>query len=390
MGQVNICYISAALLHLHPGMKADDFVHELNKIHYSGAETDYHKDWRYVKQPESHSFHHGIFGLAHSVLCLRNNGPHYVATSFPSYEPVQDWPQDRHDMFDCDPHLTVHARQGPDGNWLSPSYSVKQLVATRLGEPQQFDGPLCTYRRDIKKGKQFWFSQLEPKGVSWRIKEVHEVSKKQRERQLLNARLTVEPILPVFETTEYPDLESLAKAHPDYTPSSYFDWSQEQGIIDAPLSFVNRWGWVRKGDKYFLDDQPPSSRGYCNPDKDESHYTSIIITAEAIKAKAWGFFGFHGYEQTWRFLVDCPSAYSAHQQAVFDWWMNENAVRKGMTVSEHMRQRLLAGAHTPRPQLDDRTALSLVFNHGLGRYFQRCGKQPPFEPDDAQDPACPF
>ncbi|MDD5700325.1 MAG: hypothetical protein PHH00_04040 [Candidatus Nanoarchaeia archaeon] len=386
MGEVNSIYVPAAILHLNPGLTREEFVQELNKIHHDDGELDYHNsDWTCDTEFESHVFHHGLFELAQDILNLRRKDKNYFhihcsCPDYPELVKLRKIYEERPEHIPNGPRFTVLARRAKNfGRWLAPYYEVKTVTGIEECEEKVCEGFFHFKKQALKPGVRFGHIDL-PQGI-WKVKEVHSAERiKFHGHKVLRAKVTAKRIKPTFRTELYPNLESLLKYHPEYNPES-FDWSREMGILKGYMVGVPGWGWVKKNGRYYLDDAPPSYRGYCEKERDETHYTSIIITAEAIKAKAWGLFCYHGYEQTWRFLVDFPKAYERHQQAVFDWWMNKSAEGK-LTNSEHLRRRIMFGSNAPRPKLDDQTALSIVLHDGLGRYRHIPGPKEDFEKQD--------
>src|SRR3989344_8507432 len=113
-------------------------------------------------------------------------------------------------------------------------------------------------------------------------------------------------------TRSYPSLANLVKEHPQYNPDKVFDWSKSSGSFHSIFVGECEWEWKKREDRYFLSEYPPiKSRA-----QPEGIYSSIVITAEAIKAQAWNLFGWEGYNHTRRFLVDHPDAQTAHAKAL--------------------------------------------------------------------------
>lgn len=158
-------------------------------------------------------------------------------------------------------------------------------------------------------------------------------------------------------TRSYPSLAEVVKKHPQYNPDRVFDWTQSSGTFHH--NGWCDWKWNRRGDKYFLSETPPKNP----PFSAESMYTSIVITAEAIKAQAWNIFGLYGYNHTWRFLVDHPKAYDVYTRAVQNWWLSKQAESRGETNSALLRKRLESPLQSV--SLSDQAALSIVIREGV-------------------------
>lgn len=69
-------------------------------------------------------------------------------------------------------------------------------------------------------------------------------------------------------------------------------------------------------------------------------YTDLILTAEAIRNKAWKLLSRRGLSHKLAFLEDFPQANERYTKAVIDAEASFNARNRGLTTTDFLRMRL--------------------------------------------------
>lgn len=147
----------------------------------------------------------------------------------------------------------------------------------------------------------------------------------------------------------FAELSSLIRMFPFFDPYFMYDWSQQSETFTEPFPIDLRnqlcgLRWMQENGGYSLDmTKLPACFKTVNG-LNQDGYTDLVVSAEALKAKAWKVFVYHGYEQRRVdvFLDSFPEAKRAHEKAVWDGYTSEFADRERMTVNEFLRWRLMA------------------------------------------------
>lgn len=133
-------------------------------------------------------------------------------------------------------------------------------------------------------------------------------------------------------------IEDLASKFPHFHPEKLYDFSKEKGKLMVSAIFNSDFNWVQKNGKYYLDkstfDKIPAGFSF------GSGYTDLILTAEAIKHKAWKLLSYKGAIYIDQFLQKFPDSKKRYDQAVWDGHISLWAKSKGMSYSDLMRLRL--------------------------------------------------
>lgn len=152
-----------------------------------------------------------------------------------------------------------------------------------------------------------------------------------------------------LQTNVFYSLPLLLEKYPYFDPDFMYDWNKSGDIFWAPpemWSHNRKKGlrWKQENGRYYLDiENLPGISQEISPTESQSGYTDLIVSAEALRLKAWKMFAFHGYERdrTEIFLETFPDAARAHALAVWNAYTFEHARKKGMTTNEILRFRIL-------------------------------------------------
>jgi len=125
-------------------------------------------------------------------------------------------------------------------------------------------------------------------------------------------------------------LKNVLGLNPEASRRTIF--SKKRGKLTKGLIGANTSFWIQKKGRYFLDmsflDQI-----------DDDLYSCLILTAEAIKNKAWNFLCYDGRRNVQRFLYDHPSSLKRYSKAIFDLSISRFAQKRGFTNIELLRFR---------------------------------------------------
>jgi hypothetical protein len=117
-----------------------------------------------------------------------------------------------------------------------------------------------------------------------------------------------------------------------------YDFTQANGVF----LHTEKYFWMKVKDKYYLDPKtfdkiPP---GFLQDMDDLMGYTDLIITAEAIKHKAWALFSRYGRSHVRRFFNEYPDSKLAWEKAVWDAHSSLYVKDREMSHTDFLRFRL--------------------------------------------------
>jgi len=341
MGASHEFFIPAAILLENPGITIQEFSLLLNNIHYPLYSPSHIGDRPLLKTyQDANYFHMGVLGVANAILSL----------------PFRDEKLNRSIGLK---ELEVSPRFN-GSRWLNPFYRVIKKDGQVKGEAREiriFPGLVLDVGKTIsgwpeveeEKPREYFFVNGEERVQEFEGKKkrrIEEVLRFEKPRKDIPAAQIViaREVYQRFRVDEFRTLSALLEHFPQYAPYTLFDFSQDSGELyaGAPYKFPHDLKpgikWLRKGDKYYLDIEDIFRRDFEDP------YSSIILTAEAIKKKAWHcFYWCHGDEREprdFRFQLDHPSSLKRRSREIYNWWLAKQAVRKNLTNTEWMRERL--------------------------------------------------
>lgn len=316
MGAPNYELIPAAVLLENPGLTRDEFIHELDQTHSSYVHhCDVSDSWgEYGGKRESDINHRGIFGLAH-VLNLDRT----------TYRTKMEQLMSDTDVHVSAESFTVKGKK-KDGKWVEPDYIFKLHSAHEMKVRQPYlymPGDRPYKRGDIcfdMAGRNIYVDKV------LRVHGPYPVSTRDTEPPYHTDILGRE-IGEVYSEEIYSSYAELIKKRPDVDPFKMYNFEQERGHF---AGFPNDAPWLQTDGKYFLDTQKLWN------EKRETLYTSIFITAEAIRLKAWNLLCYDGGRNVQRFFADFPEAQQRHADAAMSWWVTHLAQNEQLTQTEYM------------------------------------------------------
>lgn len=209
------------------------------------------------------------------------------------------------------------------------------------------------YSKLIKVGDIFkneWDHPREKRGIVTKIysEEFDEPSRDTDKKPYCIYDVEVKPIITKFRKEEFNSEQELWKKWPQLHPNNSFDWSKEKGKFGSvgEGDYLSDFSWKMNNGRYFLDEElfniMPASKLCESLQIGEDKmwgYTNLILTAEAIKNKAWKLIS---YKATFndKFLRDFPSAKEAYDKAVWDSHTSLHAKQNNMNISDFLRWRI--------------------------------------------------
>jgi len=274
--------IPAAILLYNPGITKEEFVELLNETHSSGiSRVPETASWKYHKDPGRYKdYEEKDFhdGLHGLAKILRLPWTEQYQTSRTLEESEFGIPIGS-------PNLLVRAKKR-DYEWTTPEYEVDcAKIVTKSETPQEktFIG-LITKR---------------------------------------------------FET-----LKELLTSFPQFNPDFMYDFSASEGKLYVTYDSKDKYYWKQENKKYYLDkktfDQIPAGGQWR-----KGPYSSLVLTAEAVKQKAWKLLTYRGDIHTDQFFADFPKSRSIFERAVWDAQTSVSARLQNLSHTEFLRCRLL-------------------------------------------------
>ncbi|MBX4212125.1 hypothetical protein KW787_01565 [Candidatus Pacearchaeota archaeon] len=157
-----------------------------------------------------------------------------------------------------------------------------------------------------------------------------------------NHLMRVRKINLAFEKEKFSNLEDVIEKHNHFDPNFMYDFSPSEGNLEGGMLIRSAFRWKKIDDKYYLDEDYsfghlPSGildgGGYFG-------YTDLIVTAEAIKNKAWKILSYKGLNHASSCFKRFPKVRKRYEQAVWDSHTSLAAKKKKMTNNQLLRWRL--------------------------------------------------
>ncbi len=357
MGATHDAFVIPAILLDNPGISLEELAQKANRVR-SVPSRDLFNSYESGGVSESllfvnsDSYHQGIIALAKD--------------SFGFDLKTSALNQDERDECGFN-RLNIIPRHNST-KWLPPFYRVIDFIGEKIGDiaetfcwPGVFVGDkifriekgdsaiALFYHKDGKveeirpKNSKRRFLVIE-KGKSY----MQEVVGGVKERAI---SIKVRELFPEYRIREFKTLKELLKKRPEFDPENLFDFSRTRGELSLGAQFYNvKLRWFRKNRGYYLDTEHlldhvwKRSPGDIN--RSDFIYTSIVLTAEAIKRRYWEALDYCGGDErdgiVAQFLMKHPSANIRHKTAVSVY--SQLRQQPNQTCLNFMRDRILQGA----------------------------------------------
>ncbi len=324
--------IAPAVLFDNPGLTKKEYVNLLAQAHPSSFhEYEYDYPWGSFKEDPltEQTYHNGLEGLA-NILGIEFSK---------SYDEFMVRRKDENGLsinppFRCT--LREEDRKALNKKWEVLVHLENKIDAETVVKEISYD--------QLKEG-EIWRDWAGEVGLITKI--LNETYQKDEDEfspgPEYSYELKIKPIKSTYKQELFETEEELYKKWPQFDPNNMYDWNQKEGGFATIFRAKNCFYWVNKNGKYYIDEKsfdimPASSN--LTP----YHilgYTDMILTAEAVKKKAWKLISYRGLKHLEQFLTDFPDSRLRYERAVWDSHTSLGAKHMGMTVSEFLRFRLL-------------------------------------------------
>jgi len=317
--------IPAAILLDNPGLTKEEFAKLLESTHYSEF-TQFHENdpWDSYSNP-----------ILSEDFSLRYKGPYYLASvlTLPFRNEFLDFKKetmDEHNLTVYPPFLSL------DGT------RVRVHERNVLGDEEVVEDEISVETDQTIPGERglWYFRGIEGcRGVVTRILgETYEVLPWGDEAR---CRFKIRFIHPKYREEAFSSIDELVKEWPQFTPEFMYDFSQENGSFTVDLQ-KSTFLWRQKDGRFYLDEETFNRIpiGFTMTRPSRFGYIDLILTAEAIKNRAWKLLSYRGLKNLSSFLRDFPESRERYEKAIRVGYNSLYAKRKEMTVSQFLRLNL--------------------------------------------------
>ncbi len=364
MGAPNNSLIPAAILLDHPGLTEEELIAAMDETRSSGTfSSHFIRDWGDYGQGrrvdyEDDRYHRGPIGFA-EIMGLRQKFQGTLGEN---------------EMVICG----VVPRKQNDV-WLSPAYHVTRDAPDGVGAVEKVQEAMIY---DIPRPGVIFQHKKEVDPVRYRI--VRVLSKRPFISNGHNGSSRPHPDTPWIATVDaqslqsshteeqFTELDALIRAYPHCDPRKMYDFSQQRG--EFPIAYYRHIPWLRRDEKYYLDTDSlmQIQNKKTGKNRREELFGDIVMTAEAIKHKAWNLLCYNGGKNAQRFLADFPEARERHDRAIADFWLSQYAVTEHMTNTDLLRLRMSMRPVPMSREQENELCLARVTDEGFtwGRYLR--------------------
>ena len=323
--------VPPAILLDNPGIDRRTFTTLLNRIKANWMIEYERKDPWNSGARSVNEFHSGLEGLAR-VLRL---------------EETEKYKQFRTPTYDAN-HIAIHPPQlipikEESGLFPDFKFEVRTHKENLLGNPERTEE--CSWVRleegDLWEDLYGFHGAIVTKIYSEKLPE-NKPSKKREdeenpENRIYHYDMEVRHINQKWENFVFSSEKEVYSKFPLFSPKKRFEWNQQRGKFYCLMS--NDFRWLMEDGKYYLDPETFNRIGEGFSRTFEGGYHDLILTAEAIKQKAWKVLSYKGLKHLPQFLQDFPESRARYEKAVWDSQTSLYAKQKEMTVSDFLRWR---------------------------------------------------
>ncbi len=330
MGWAYTSLIAPAILHMYPGVNREEFAELLGQTRSSSVrEYDSEDPWDSHEEFDIDIFDKGLKSVA-SVLSLK-----YTQ----KYINFQKDKIDKNGLELRSPYLLSLSK-----NKTPYKFEVGVNLENKFEEPKIIEKAYAWKELSVGDYWADWYESGRVKKI-FSGKRIREDPEEDEDDDFEVPdpthlyHLEVEPWRRVYKEEKFLSEEKLYEKYPLFDPRKKYNWSKKgdsfkTGVLDflAP----NRFFWRQEDGKYYLDEKT------FNKIKASGFgYTDLILTAEAIKNKAWKLLSYKGFKHIEDFLGAFPSAKIKYDQAVWNSHTSLFAKELNLSVNDFLRMRIM-------------------------------------------------
>jgi len=368
MGGMYDALVVPAILHMNPGISLEKLLERLNATRVNDRFVLHRPTYilgayAYQGIPDStyDVAHRGIYGLAF-LMCFDR--------SFPMKSPKRDYL--RLSGLEIIPDFIGDLRREERlevipkfyGEWKEPRYRVVKSLRPNIGVEtihRRFPidrkikrGSIVSLNIDSERGFVLDINGTQREAAvekrrQYRVENIQPVEEKNK-WGFYKSDVVLREIFPVYEVFEFENITALIREFPEFKPSKVFNLRQNRGrFFWNPFSQEGYPRWYQEGGKFYLDTR------FLLANNMQHTYSSIVLTAEAIRTESWGFLefcsgGLRGFKEV-EFFVKHPDSRAVYLRELGNFWSARHAMLNGVTNSEFLRHSLLNPA-TPDYEFD--------------------------------------
>lgn len=337
MGYPHDGLIPPAILLDNPGITRTEFVELLNKTNSTPFDVKKHARWDCYGRIEIPCYHKGLHGLAEILkLAYRDEftrlGKEEVTPNGIIYPPF----------------LLIEPRR-TEGEWISPKYKVTNLTSHVPSDSieKMEDYVYADDGNEPKVGGTYWDDiWMEETGIIEEVLEKEDLMPRESDTDAprFMYKLKVRMFRRIETEEEFESLEELVAKYPRFDPDFMFDFSRERGALSTDLLNHDSYRWVQRSGRYYLDDEYTLSHipasAFAPTEKCLFGYMDMVLTAEAIKHRAWKLLSRCGLKHLDSFLRRFPDSRARYERAVWDSHTSLAARERGMSYTDFLRWRM--------------------------------------------------
>jgi len=323
--------IPAAVLLDNPGVTKEEFAELLNNCRTSSiGGVRKNAPWgSYGSRCEDKNLHRGLYGLA-GILGLvdKSNAPEYLIIV--PYKENGEWKQ----KYEVDIPKRVW------GDLVEEI--VKSFPPCKVGDMYRPDYG-CGGRIEEVIEEDVYFPPDEERDTAEEIlvpDDTTTLPYELNQEPVFIQRVKIKETWTQSTTKKFSSLSDLVAQFPQFDPEKMFDFSQKEGKLRTSVIFDSNIFWMQKDGKYYLDkasfDKMPAC--FCFG----AGYTDLILTAEAIRHRAWKLLTYKGGGHIPAFLKRFPDSNQRYAQAIWDSHTSLHAKAKSMSYLDLIRFRLFS------------------------------------------------
>ncbi len=344
MGAPNHELIPAAILLDNPGITREEYAQLLRQTHFSCFnERRPNQPWQKPGpyHHETPNFHKGLYSLAEILHLPPPKEP--LNIKYPDKDP-QGFPIPRPEF--------ISFSQRKNGEWVEPRFEVGIFAKTIVDGEEDIEESVFS---PLEVGDIFYPWHGGYRGLVEKVYLTKKLNQNPKtdgiedyeDHPTYRQKLRITKFGTYIKILRFATEKDLTAKFPQFAVDNLFDFSISSGILlhegiwrqDKEPKLL----WLKRDNKYYLDLDFFLSKSH--EGEIENSYTNLILTAEAIRNKAWAFLSYCGFRHTNSFLRDFPEASRRYRQAAFDSFTSTGAAKSGLSNLEFLRFRIETGWH---------------------------------------------